>query len=66
MICTEKSSLTASELKKTVESVMDDRRINQLRTTWLNNVARIQGLSVEEAVRLYEKIQPFGKPKLNR
>lgn len=42
-----------------VDSVMDERRINQKRTTWLKNVQRIMGFDEITCVKLYDKIKPF-------
>lgn len=37
---------------------MNEKRLEQLKETWIKNVIKVQGISREEAEKLYNKIQP--------
>ncbi len=37
---------------------MDKKRLAQLKETWIKNIMKVQGLTREEAEKMYDKIQP--------
>jgi len=37
---------------------MSDKRLEQLKETWIKNVIKVQSISRDEAEKLYDKIQP--------
>lgn len=43
----------------TTGRTMEDKRLEQKKETWIKNVMRIEGLTREEAERLYDKLRPF-------
>lgn len=39
---------------------LNDKRLEQLKETWIKNVMKVQDHSREEAENLYQKIKPYG------
>lgn len=38
---------------------MNEKRLEQLKETWIKNVIKVQGISRDESEKLYKKIQPY-------
>ena len=38
---------------------MNEKRLEQLKETWIKNVMKIQNVTREEAEKLYDKLQPY-------
>ena len=38
---------------------MNNKRLEQLKEAWINNVVKVQGVKKEDAEKMFDKIQPF-------
>lgn len=57
--CDQDGSLTQFQ-EKFVDKLMDKRK-EQQRETWINNIVKVLGKTREEAVEMYNKIKPYEK-----
>lgn len=52
-----------SRLQFKCSKVMNEKRLEQLRETWVKNVMKVQNITRAEAEVLYSKIQPHNLAK---